>query len=924
MKYKLLFIVGLTVLLTSALSIAEAAVSMPAFTQSEPKATIETITFNLNENQLQANTAIEAPFGFNAVVPSWPAESESVEIHVRTSKDGQLWGDWVPIQAHDDWNLPEDTETTGDMIVVPEADGLHHFFQYEIHSDDGNKLAELSFTFIDTTEGPTTAEMLNQQQQLDAQNLTAVTDGFPRPAVVSRAVWCIYDTCDDTTDLTYSPATHFIVHHTVSSNDSPSWASTVRAIYIYHRDNLEWGDIGYNYLVDRNGVIYEGHMNEDFLNLDVVGIHAGAANTGSMGTALLGTFTTADEYPVSGVPPYAMLNALANLFAWKADQRDIQIYDASRTATMSWGLPHIMGHRDVYGGTNTLCPGGNTQDLLPWLREEVSTRIGQVSPYTFVSEESSAFTKANVGWFTTERGCGWQGHAYYTWTTTEAADSVNWGEWQINAPESGLYEIQVYAPYCDTNNSETAGATYEIDNGTIIKTAVANHEENVGLWMSLGAYELAAGNNTLRLTDLTTTDSGVGIWFDDIRFKPATDITVTNVAPVNNTWLTNQTVDFEWTIDNPTLVQTVTLEIATNEAFTNVVTSQAWETAVTTTQYTVTQDYPTLYWRVSANTGGATSLSTPTRFGIDSIAPESSVISLTHYAYTNTFDVTWTGSDATSGIDSYNIDYKAESDAAWTRWLTNTTAISSSITLSQTNDLILFRSQAIDQAGNVEAENDGDMRSDQGTIIFNPSVQNNSPLDGWTNNATVLFDWALTEIDEVTNSTIEVATDETFSNIIISEQTNHADSQHEFALTADDGDLYWRVKVAFTPPLPSLTSTVTSEPSWFGLDTTPPTSTVTAVYTLTNNLYLITTNGIDAHSGLSQINLEYQAEGSSDWIQWTGGTVFTPPNPELVYYFRTQALDVAGNLEPPHQTPDMNTSQAKPIPHAIMLPVITK
>lgn len=921
MKYQLLFIIGLTVLLTSALSMAETAVSIPVFAQAEPKATIETITLNPRENHLQTSTVIAAPFGFNAVVPSWPAENESVEIHVRTSTDGQLWGDWVHIQAHDDWNLPEDTETTGDMIVVPEADELHHFIQYEIHSGE---LTELFFTFIDTAEGPTTAEMLTQQQQLDSQNLTTITDDFPRPTVVSRAVWCIYDTCDDTADLTYSPATHLVVHHTVSSNNSPNWASTVRAIYIYHRDNQEWGDIGYNYLVDRNGVIYEGHMNEDFLNLDVVGIHAGGANTGSMGTALLGTFTNAEEYPVNAIPPYAMLNALANLLAWKADQRNIEIYDASGMVNLGHGLPHIMGHRDVYGGTNTLCPGGNMQDLLPWLREAVSTRMGQVSPYTFVSEESSAFTKANVGWFTTERGCGWQGRAYYTWTTTDPAQSNHWGEWQINAPESGLYEIQVYAPYCDTNNSETAGATYEIDNGTTKETAVANHEENVGFWMSLGAYELAAGNNTLRLTNLTTTDSGVGIWFDDVRFKPATNATLTNVSPADNSWVSQPNVGFVWDIDLPQLVQATTFEVATDADFTNIVETRVWETAVTTTTYTFTQDTPNIYWRVSADTGGKTAFSTPTRFGLDTTSPESSVTALTHHAYTNTFDVTWAGSDAISGIASYNIDYKAESDANWTRWLTNTSTISNSITISHTNDLIWFRSQATDQAGNMEAENSGDMRSDQAAIIFNPSVKNSSPSGDWTNNPTVLFDWALTEIDDVANSTIEVATDETFNNIIANEQTNNAESQQEFALTADDGDLYWRVTVAFTPSLPSLTSTVISEPTWFGLDTTPPTSTVTAVYTLTNNLYLITTTGADAHSGINHINLEYQAEGDSDWIPWTNGSVFTPPEPSRIYYFRTQALDMAGNLEPPHALPDMDTSQAKPIPHAIMLPVIIK
>ena len=929
MKVKLLIFIGLIVLLTPALSMAEAAVFLPAATQSNPEAAIETITVNPNENQLQSATLLEAPFAFNAVVPTWTTTGASPEIELRTSKDGQQWSEWHHIEAHEDWNLPEstaDAEIVGDMIVVPEADETHRFIQYQIQaSDSTSPLNTLSFTFIDTTDGPTTEEMLLQQQKSDAQHPAAVTDSYPRPSVISRSVWCIYDTCDNIADLTYAPATHLIVHHTVSSNSNVNWADTVRAIYIYHRDNQEWGDIGYNYLVDRNGVIYEGHMNEDFLNLDVVGIHAGGANTGSMGTALLGTFTNAEEYPVTGVPPYAMLNALANLFAWKADQRHIEIYDASGMVNLGHGLPHIMSHRDVYGGTNTLCPGGNTQDLLPWLRNEVTTRMGQVSPYTFVSEESSAFTKANVGWFESERGCGWEGHAYYTWTETNPANSTNWGEWRLTVPEAGLYEIQVYAPYCDTNNSETNGATYEINNGTTVKTAVVSHQENVGLWMSLGAYELAAGNNnTLRLTDLTSTDNGVGIWFDDVRFKPATDVQVTHITPPNNGWLSQLTVAFNWSYDIPQLVQSTTFEVASNAAFTNILNTQTWQTAVTTATHTFNQAYPSLYWRITANTGGKTIVSTPTHFGLDTVAPESTITSLTYQAFTNTFDVTWAGSDATSGIASYNIDYKAEGAATWTRWLTNTTHISGSLTLPATPTLIWFRSQASDKAGNVEAPSGGDMRSDQGTVIFNPSTQNNTPSPIWANDPNFIFNWTLTEINAVNNSTVEVATDAAFTNIIATEQTNNASTNQPLTLTTDDGDLYWRVSVDFTPPLPGLTSTVTSEPTWFGLDTTPPTSTVTAVYTLTNNLYLVTTSGSDIHSGIGHITLEYQAEGDSAWMIWSGGTIFMPPELDTTYYFRTQAVDIAGNQEPPHATPDMSTNQAKPIPHAIMLPVIIK
>jgi hypothetical protein len=923
MKFKLLLIIGLSVLLT--------AVYLPAMSQSNPEAFIETVSVDPNANQLQAATPLEAPFPFNAVVPSWVADGESPEIQLRTSKDGQVWSDWHHLHPHDDWTLPEDAETIGDMIIVPAGDETHRFIQYEIHLADDSELSALSFTFIDTTDGPTTEEMLQQQAQLDAQrNLPATTDSYPRPTVISRAVWCIYASCDYTNGLEYEPVTHMIVHHTVSGNTSDNWAAVVRAIYSYHSDTRGWGDIGYNYLIDRTGAIYEGHMNQDYLNLDVIGTHAAAANAGGMGTSLIGTFTDAeDDYdPGSGViiavPPYAMLNSLANLFAWKADQRDIEIYDASRMVNMNWGLPHVMGHRDVYGGTNTICPGGSAHDLLPWLRAEVASRIGQVSPYTFVSEESSDFTRSNANWYVARGGCGWQGHAYYTWSTTNPAASTNWGEWRLNVPAAGLYEIQVYAPYCDTDNSETRGATYEINNGATTQTAVVSHEQNVGLWMSLGAFQLAAGNNTLRLTDLTTTDNGVGVWFDDVRYQSVSDVHITHVAPANDIWLTESTVDFSWTFSNAGLVQATTLEIATDAAFNNVIETKNWATAVTSAQHTFTQDYANLYWRVSVNTGGATVSSTPTLFHLDITPPESSITSLTLHAFTGKFDVTWAGSDATSGIAGYNIDYKADGDATWTRWLTETTSNSGSITLPNADELIWFRSQAVDNAGNVEAASGGDIRSDQGTIIFSPDVENGSPVSSWLNDPSVTFNWSLTEIDDVNNSTVEVATDEAFNNVIATAQTNNASTQHTFTPTTQESKLYWRVTIDFTPPLSGLTDTVTSEPSWFGIDTTPPTSTVTAVYTITNELYMVTTVGADNLAGISQIPFDYMAEGDSEWTRWAGGAAFVPPETGRVYYFRSQAVDNAGNEEEPHPTPDIDTSQAKPIPHAIMLPVIKK
>lgn len=492
---------------------------------------------------------IETPIAFNALVPHWTAaipEGTTMDIMLRTRAAGD-WSQWFHVHAHEDWLLPEEPVIVGDMITVPEADGTHRFVQFSVSF--GREMSLLTptlnafaLTFIDSTAGPTTEELVDQQQALDeAGDADGKTAGYARPAVVSRQVWCTDPACNYSDGLEYYPATHLIVHHTATSNSSSDWAATVRAIWRIHTNPPSddcticrgWGDIGYNYLVDRNGVIYEGHLNEDYHNLDVIGIHASAANTGSMGVALLGTFTTPEEDPVSSVPPQVMLNATANLLAWKASQRSIDVYGASRLPNVGWGLPQLMGHRDVYGGTSTLCPGGEVHKLLPWLRDQVAARLDYTAPYIAVDELSSAFTRSNTAWFEAPGGCGDNGHAYYAWSTTDPAQSTHWGEWRPVIPEDSRYWIWVYAPYCDTGRAETASATYQVYHADGIQTVTVSHQDNVGLWMLLGKFELKAGNSTIiRLTDLTTTDSDLGVWFDAIRVQNANSVPHAIMLPV--------------------------------------------------------------------------------------------------------------------------------------------------------------------------------------------------------------------------------------------------------------------------------------------------------------------------------------------------------------------------------------------------------
>lgn len=657
---------------------------------------------------------VAAPISFNAVVPQWTGTNPTaIEVQIRTSVDGLTWSDWSHSHAHADWMEPDDPEVAGEMVLVEGPVERHEYVQFQIIfepevGEEVPSLRELRLTFIDSTAGPTTEELIFLQQQLEDTNtlLPEVQSSYPKPFVVSRSVWCTHPDCVYSDGLEYHPVSHLIVHHTVSSNASTNWAAVVRAIWNFHTYNRGWGDIGYNYLVDPQGVIYEGHYGGD----DVVGTHASGANKGSMAVALLGTFTQPDQTPPGIKPPQPMLDSAAEILAWKADQRDINIFESSRSLpNINWGLPHLMGHRDVYG--TTACPGDQAHLLIPWMRDQIAGRIGLIDPHIYADELSPAFIRSTSGaWFEPPYLCGYNNHSWYTWSTTNPAASTNWGEWRPNVPAAGRYRIEVYAPYCRTGRAETQGATYTITHANGTSTRTANHNANVGLWISLGEFNLNQGNgNVIRLTDLTTIDNGVGVWFDAIRLLPVDapppppPPVVNNLVPANEVWTNDRTVAFTWQVQNPQTIMMTTLQVAVDPGFTSVLVNQSWNGVVTTHSHTFGADYADLYWRVLlTRSNGPIISSPPTSFGLDATPPESAVRSpIFELPAGRNYQVEWAGSDTLSGIDRFHIDFRPMG-GSWTRWLSDTKLKSAMFTPPDPATFYEFRSLAVDRAGNVE------------------------------------------------------------------------------------------------------------------------------------------------------------------------------------------------------------------------------
>lgn len=649
---------------------------------------------------------VKAPIDFNAIVPEWRADvpaGADIHVFVRTGPDGQTWGSWYDIHANPDWMTEDDPTSVGDMLIVPSADGTHRYAQYRLEFDREDTavqplLRQFSLVFIDSTDGPTSAELVARQQDLDpAQGQpTSPENGYPRPPVISRDVWCTDPACDyDPGTLSYQPVTHLVLHHTVTGTGDGDAAPIVRAIWRYHTFSLDWGDIGYHYLVDINGVIYEGHLGGD----DVVGIHASIANVGSMGVSLIGDFG-------ESVPPPAMVESATKLFAWKADQRSINVLDASRTLpNVEWGLPNLMAHRDVLG--TTACPGDRAHELLPGIRQEVARRIGLEDPYLYVDELSPNFIKSNANWYVPIYMCGHNVHAFYTWSTTDPSKAVNWGEWRPEVPENGRYRIEVYVPRCNTfRPDETSGATYTITHAGGVDTVILDHDRDVGLWLPLGEYNLRAGTgNVIHLTDLTTTDDGMGVWFDALRLLPLEpQPTPVNALPQPNTWLTTRTVLFNWTMTEPEAVISTTLQVATDPGLANLIVDETWDGAVYNASHIFSADYAELYWRVLLTSeNGSLFPSPPTRFGIDSQPPTSQVTRILAPGGTTQYHIQWQGNDNLSGVRSYTIDYRAAGEEGWAPWLTDVAATIALFSPPDPGETYEFRSRATDELGNQEA-----------------------------------------------------------------------------------------------------------------------------------------------------------------------------------------------------------------------------
>jgi hypothetical protein len=287
-----------------------------------------------------------------------------VEVELRWRAGAGAWSDWEHVHVSDDLGDPARRVRLSDLLLVDDATEV----QVEVHGP--GEVGSLKVVAIDTRHGPRPLRVVGAA----AGAATNPDAHIAQPDVISRAEWEADESLRSGTP-SHASIEKMSIHHTVTGNNDPDPAATVRAIYAYHTQSNGWNDIGYNFLVDHRGRIYEGRWartyakgeeptGEDKNGDGVVGAHTGGHNTGTVGVALLGTYSTA-------APPSAAVRSLEGLLAWEADRHAI---DATGTTKWNDGStkPTIIGHRDA---KPTSCPGDELYAQLPQIRRTVADAV---------------------------------------------------------------------------------------------------------------------------------------------------------------------------------------------------------------------------------------------------------------------------------------------------------------------------------------------------------------------------------------------------------------------------------------------------------------------------------------------------------------------------------------------------------------------
>lgn len=367
--------------------------------KSRPFASENVLLAPYKDVEVFVSEELAPDFKFSSVGLSWDevknSDANKVELQIRFNSDG-LWSDWVEVEEEQDpVGKAEDGEKKYGMVSGNESSSFQYKFLLYGDGKTTPIVKNINYTYVHAgLQVSYTKPVASYAAEVSAEEISSyIALANDVTTVISRSQWgadesfrYLADNSQDAqlvqldpdfynkyeSELKYSKVIDadengdkykwplqypekvekIIIHHTATTGNLDNPKQAIRDIYHYHAVTRGWGDIGYNYIVDQEGKIYEGRYGGE----GVIGAHSGSGNHGSIGIAILGNF---EENPVSD-----KILAAVGQFMYKKSK--IHGFKASSSSSFRGeDMPNVFGHRDIM---KTACPGQYLYSKIPALR----------------------------------------------------------------------------------------------------------------------------------------------------------------------------------------------------------------------------------------------------------------------------------------------------------------------------------------------------------------------------------------------------------------------------------------------------------------------------------------------------------------------------------------------------------------------------
>jgi N-acetylmuramoyl-L-alanine amidase len=297
-----------------------------------------------------------APHRFDLVGFRWHGDAGTVAVRVRRASG---WSDWMGLDA---------TRSGAHGLRESEPAWSGGADAYQLRMTRPARAIRAHFVLVTG----------------DRVHAAAAKTSAAAPAIVPRTAWDPTNQCPPREAPSYGRVDMAFVHNTVSANDyaATDTPAIVLAICRYHRNANHWNDIGYNFLVDKYGQVFEGRAGG--VDQPVIGAQAQGYNRFSTGVSAIGTYS---------VVPFPAVWTLARLLAWKlnltAAPAQGTILETSGGGSLNRFragaqvvFNRIAGHRD---GDATDCPGNALYAQLPEIRRLTAADMAGLAPVARLS-----------------------------------------------------------------------------------------------------------------------------------------------------------------------------------------------------------------------------------------------------------------------------------------------------------------------------------------------------------------------------------------------------------------------------------------------------------------------------------------------------------------------------------------------------------